>query len=549
MPDLSTVKNGPEASFMGGKHFEPSVAGFLQRGGEMGERIRGIDWSSSPVGPIESWSPALRAMLSILLANRFPMLLWWGPHYISFYNDAYSPILGIKHPAKALGLPVRECWSEIWPVLKPLIDTPFQGGPATWMEDIQLEIDRYGFLEETHFTIAYSPVPDESLPAGIGGVLATVHEITDKTIAERRLVALRDLGAAVIGAKSAEEVCRNAAKALAAHDKDVPFALLYLIDAERKRARLAGAAGAAEGGPASPLVIELGQHAHHQQTWPVAEAISKQTMQTVEDLAERFGDRVPPGPWADSPHQAVVVPIRSNIAHQLAGLLVVGVSSRLRLDDYYRNFIELMTIQISSAIASAGGYEQDRRRAEARDEQYLETQNARRAALNVMEDAVQSRQLAEALNLEVRESEERYRTLFNSIDEGFGVIEMIFDQHQQPVDYRFLEVNPTFERQTGIHQATGKRIRELVPDVEAHWFEIYGKVALTGEAVRFVNEAKPLGGRWFDVYACRVGAPENRKVAIIFSDITERKQFELNLTRPWPSRTPPIAPSPISCPA
>ncbi len=129
----------------------------------------------------------------------------------------------------------------------------------------------------------------------------------------------------------------------------------------------------------------------------------------------------------------------------------------------------------------------------------------------------------------LRESEERYRTLFSSIDEAFCVIEMIFDELEQPVDYRFLEVNPTFERQTGMHEATGKLMRELAPNLEQHWFEIYGKVALTGEPIRFVNEAKPMDGRWFDVYACRVGEPESRKVAIIFNDITKRRQDELNL--------------------
>jgi len=99
-------------------------------------------------------------MTSFLLANRFPLLPWWGPQYLSIYNDAYRPVLGNKHPW-ALGRPVSECWSEIWDVLKPLIDTPFGGGPATWMDDIRLEINRYGCVEETHFTVAYGPVPDE----------------------------------------------------------------------------------------------------------------------------------------------------------------------------------------------------------------------------------------------------------------------------------------------------------------------------------------------------------------------------------------------------
>ncbi len=121
-------------------------------------------------------------------------MLWWGPQFCGLYNDAYVPILGAKHPW-AIGQPVSEVWLEIWHILKPLIETPFNGGPATWMEDIPLEINRRGFVEETHFTIAYSPVPDETVPSGIGGVLATVHEITEKVIGERRVVALRDLGA------------------------------------------------------------------------------------------------------------------------------------------------------------------------------------------------------------------------------------------------------------------------------------------------------------------------------------------------------------------
>ena len=126
-------------------------------GGEMGALIRAFDWSGTPIGPIDTWSPALRMMVGFMLANRFPLLLWWGPQYISIYNDPYRPVLGAKHPW-ALGRPVSECWQEIWHILQPLIDTPFYGGPATWMEDILLEINRYGFVEETHFTVAFSPV-------------------------------------------------------------------------------------------------------------------------------------------------------------------------------------------------------------------------------------------------------------------------------------------------------------------------------------------------------------------------------------------------------
>ena len=126
----------------------------------------------------------------------------------------------------------------------------------------------------------------------------------------------------------------------------------------------------------------------------------------------------------------------------------------------------------------------------------------------------------------MRESEERYRNLFNLMDEGFCIIEMIFDEHDNPVDYLFLEVNPSFEMQSGIHEATGKRMREIAPDHEAYWFDIYGKVVQTGEAVRVVNEAKGLDGRWFDLYAFPVDGPGSNKVAVLFSNITERKKSE-----------------------
>jgi PAS domain S-box-containing protein len=130
----------------------------------------------------------------------------------------------------------------------------------------------------------------------------------------------------------------------------------------------------------------------------------------------------------------------------------------------------------------------------------------------------------------LRESDVRYRTLFNTIDAGFCIIEMIFDAQGKPADYRFLEVNAAFEKQTGLHEARGKLMRELAPGHEPHWFEVYGKIALTGEPQHFVNEARALN-RWYDVYAYRVGAPESRQVAILFNDITVHKQAETEIRR------------------
>src|SRR5258705_10274927 len=128
--------------------------------------------------------------------------------------------------------------------------------------------------------------------------------------------------------------------------------------------------------------------------------------------------------------------------------------------------------------------------------------------------------------MELRESEQNYRVLFESIDEGYCTIEVLFDQNEKPVDYRFLQISPSFEWQTGIENAIGRRMREIAPQHEEHWFEIYGRIVLTGEPRRFENEAKQLG-RWYDVYAFRVEDPKHRRVGILFNDITERKRAEV----------------------
>ena len=152
---------------------------YLQEGGEMGELIRSFDWENSALGNPDTWSQSLLTTVSIMLRSRFPMFLWWGPHLIQFYNDAYRPSLGNsgKHP-KALGQTGEECWPEIWSIIKPLIDQVRGGGGATWSEDQLIPIYRNNSVEDVYWTFSYSPVIDESgKPVG---VLTICTETTDK---------------------------------------------------------------------------------------------------------------------------------------------------------------------------------------------------------------------------------------------------------------------------------------------------------------------------------------------------------------------------------
>ncbi len=145
--------------------------------------------------------------------------------------------------------------------------------------------------------------------------------------------------------------------------------------------------------------------------------------------------------------------------------------------------------------------------------------------------AIERKKLEETVEnrtLSLNASEERYRTLFDSIDEGFCIVDMVFDEDGKPSDYRFLEINESFEKQTGLLDARGKLSGSLVPNHEAYWFEIYGKVAVTGEPMRFTNEARALS-RWYDVFAFPVGKGKVRKVGILFNDVTQRRNLEKQL--------------------
>lgn len=163
---------------------------FLQGGGVMGELIRSVDWSNTPVGPVDGWPQSLRTSVSIMLNTHFPMYIAWGKEFTQFYNDGYRPILGsTKHPA--VGLSTKLTFSEIWNIIGPMFDGVMQG-KAVGFTDFMLPLDRHGFTEECYFIFSYSPIKQED--GSTGGVLVTVTETSERVLGERRLKTLRELG-------------------------------------------------------------------------------------------------------------------------------------------------------------------------------------------------------------------------------------------------------------------------------------------------------------------------------------------------------------------
>ena len=131
--------------------------------------------------------------------------------------------------------------------------------------------------------------------------------------------------------------------------------------------------------------------------------------------------------------------------------------------------------------------------------------------------------------LEAQAQRERYRNLFENLESGFCVIRMIWDEDGNPVDYEFLEANRAFPKHTGIDDPIGKRIRDIAPNHEQHWFDLYGSVARTGESLNFENPASELDDRWFQVQAFPIDGVGSDNVAVLFTDITKNKEAELSL--------------------
>ncbi|MGF1963332.1 MAG: ATP-binding protein [Aulosira sp. DedVER01a] len=325
----------------------------------MAALMRSLDWSTTAVGAVDTWPQSLKTAVRIMLGSRYPMFVWWGESMTKFYNDAYIPVLGQRHP-QALGQPASQVWAEIWDTLGPQAEAVLQKGDSSWNQELLLVMQRNGYPEETYFTFSYSPIPQED--GNVGGVFCACTEETRRVLSDRRLHILRELAANTAKAKTVEDACEISAQTLASNPYDVPFALLYLLDDSGVQARLVGATGLAPGTPASPPEIEMGSEICDR--WSLADVLANGKSQLVQDLKSKFGD-LPGGAWPESPNCAFVLPLTTPGQVRLSGFLIAGISPRRQFDDDYQGFWDLVAGQITTAIANARAYEAEKLRAEA----------------------------------------------------------------------------------------------------------------------------------------------------------------------------------------
>lgn len=354
------MSGGPIAALSSKNEDDPTCSGldFLQGGGEMGARIRELDWSGHPLGIPETWPQSLKTAVSLILNSQHPMWIGWGKEISFLYNDAYLHVLGLaKHPS-ALGKPASEVWPEIWDVCGPLAEKVFCNGEASFVDDVRLFMNRGDFLEETYYSFSYSPIRDEA--GAVGGLFCPSNDVTPKVIGARRLRTLAELSSNALVEKTTEAACATAAATLAKNCDDIPFALLYLI--ESHQARLKETAGLHQAGEflAPPIVDLISEPVSG--AWPIASVVHSGEARRVR--IANF-QSLPPGP-ADQPvSDVIVLPVVSRIDGTTMGVLIAAISPVRQFDDDYLTFFELVASNLGTAVDNARAAEEEKKRADA----------------------------------------------------------------------------------------------------------------------------------------------------------------------------------------
>lgn len=343
----------PGLQKLSGERAESSVFGIA--GGEMAAAIAATDWNDTVLGPASAWSQSLTTIIRLMITSRYAMWLGWGPDLAFFYNDAYAPTLGVKHPS-ALGQPASQVWAEVWKDIGPRAASVMQTGTATWDEGLLLLLERSGYPEETYHTFSYSPLPDDD--GTVAGLLCVVTEETQRVIGERRLDTLRSLGTALSAVQSEPEVMDAVQQSLAHNSRDLPFALIYLRDEATGQLRRTAGIGWTGDAVAPAFLSDAADF-----PFPVIEILAGREKHGVFDVSGLHG--LATGAWDRPPRDIVVVPIAQQGQPRPAGLFIAGINPHRPLDEAYAGFIELVAAQIASGLGAAWAYEAERRRAEA----------------------------------------------------------------------------------------------------------------------------------------------------------------------------------------
>lgn len=316
---------------------------------------------ATAAGPIASWPQGLRAAACMVLCSGLPLGLAVGPDASSavmLYNDAFIPFLGRKHP-EAMGQRIRDVWPEIWDFLEWALRQVWQTGCPVTGKDLLLCVDRSGQIEEVYATLSISAICDDR--EGVCGTLICTIETTAQVIAERRQRVLRAIAEGLSETRTEAELCLSIQAALAADSKDLPFTLLYLLDAEGHKLVLRAHTGLPPGTPESPNEVDL-RCPSPDEPWQLARVVGSLEPALVTRAEGPPLERVP---TLELPQSVFVIPVMRAGQDRSLGVLVAGIHPLRLVDAACRAFVQRLAREIGATISSVRAFQEARRRADA----------------------------------------------------------------------------------------------------------------------------------------------------------------------------------------
>ena len=546
-----------------------SDAAFLAGGGATGALIRDFNWDASPIGPPKDWPESLRTLVGLMLASTQPMLVAWGAAQTMIYNDAYAEICRDRHPA-ALGAPYAEFWCDVMADLGPILDRTYVG-VATNMDDIMLMLVRDGRPQEAHFRFSHTPVFDAQ--GRVVGMFCTCQETTETFLAARR---------AAVRQARLSDMFEQAPGFMALFEG--PDHRLVLENVEHRRLA-AGRMAIDQALAEVPEAVEQGFTALLDRVFASGKAERVEAMSWRIDEDEYLIDSVyqplfgadghvtgifvsghdvtahvrTAGALADRARELETIMLAAPAAiyindrkarrtiyandgvqrllgyttEEMAALPAMGVRNLMHPDD-----LPALDATLAKVDASADGeVVEGEYRMQRKDGAYrcfldrvtvLDRDDDGRVChtIGFALDITENRLAQSAL----RDSEARYRTLFETMDEGFFIIEFVDGPEGPLSDYVVVEANPAYARHTGIENIVGQNARAIVPDEADAWIATFKAVLDTGRSTRFSRDLVATR-RHLELAAFRIEPPERRQVAVLFQDVSARVEAEQALRR------------------
>lgn len=492
--------------------------------------VRSIDWGSTSLGRIEEWSPELRSMCNLIMASPHPAAMFWGDDLISIYNEAYILLAGQKHP-RMMGQMYREAWPEIWEDLEPVFQNARMTGQATMKDDDCLFIERSsspGFLEETYFSWSLIPLvgPDGS----VVGFYNPAFEKTRRKIAERRMLTLRELGEKTAAAGELASFWDQVLRGLEYNVYDTPFVLLYSlaedIDSDAssvqsnsnlgsKQFILEGSLGIPDRHPSVPPQIDLKDGTEFfGHVFREVIKTGKPVLLRTEDgtLDPELLQGIEWRGFGDPSNAAVCCPIHLMGGDSVLGFLVIGVNPRRPYDDDYSLFIQVLTRQLATSMASVVLFEEEIAKGK---------RAARRAAIDHIE---LSEQLA-ARTQEAVESETKFTRMAE-----FAPVGIFIADSQGRITYcndTWYEISRVPKETNSTDKWMDSVKNEDKEMVVALWFDlVHNAIAMNAE-FRFNKSWEDPNGNKGDTWVLASAYPEkddNGRLKVIFGSITNISQ-------------------------